>query len=262
MTTNPHALTGAWILGAVDEAEQAEFEAHLDSCEDCRTEVRSLDQVLVRLALAESIAPPSAMKDEVRARIARTPQVPPAPSTGAAGGRATNQEPAAVRDRGTGAATVRRLDGRRLPRWTTLAAVAAALVVGVAGGTTVVNDRRHALQAEAVQATVMRIVSAPDAVSHDVALGASHVVLSAEMGAVAIMGQDVPMPDGDGMVYQVWMMRSDGTCEPGETFMPEHGDVTAVVKTDLGNVYELMVTEEPYGGSPAPTGTAVATLEL
>ena len=137
-----------------------------------------------------------------------------------------------------------------------------SLVVGVAGGTTVLNDRRHVLQVEAAQATVLRIMSAPDAESHDVALGASHVVMSAEMGAVALMGQDVPMPHGDGMVYQVWMMRSDGTCEPGETFMPEHGDVTAVVKTDLANVYELMVTEEPYGGSPAPTGTTVATLEL
>ena len=30
MTSNPHALTGAWILGALDRAEHAEFEAHLD----------------------------------------------------------------------------------------------------------------------------------------------------------------------------------------------------------------------------------------
>ena len=53
MTSNPHALTGAWILGALDRAEHAEFEAHLTGCEDCRTEVASLEQAVVRLALTD-----------------------------------------------------------------------------------------------------------------------------------------------------------------------------------------------------------------
>jgi len=38
--------------------------------------------------------------------------------------------------------------------------------------------------------------------------------------------------------------------------------VTAIVKGDLADVHELMVTVEPRGGSTAPTGTPVATVEL
>ncbi len=246
MTNNPHALTGAFLLDALDAAEQAAFEAHLAVCEDCRAEVASLEEAVVRLALAESVTPPPSMREEVRARIARTPQAPP---------ESEPQEPRAP---------VVALSGRRRrrPGWPTVAAVAAALVVGVAGGTTVLNDRRHVLQAEATQATVMRIMSAPDAVSHDLDLGAAHVVMSAEMHAAALLGQDVPMPAGDGMVYQVWMVHDDGSSAPGPTFMPDHGDVTAIVEGDLSSVHELMVTVEPHGGSMSPTGTPVATVEL
>lgn len=246
MTNNPHALTGAYLLDALEPAEREEFEAHLATCEDCRAEVASLEDAVVRLALAEAVAPPPSMHDEVMARVARTPQAPPA------------SEPEAVGAQVVELSTRR----RRRPRWPTVAAVAAALVVAVAGGTTVVNDRRHVLQVEAAQATVMRIMSAPDAVSHDVDLGAAHVVMSAEMGAAALMGQDVPMPAGDGMVYQVWMMHDDGSSAPGPTFVPDHGDITAIVKGDLSGVHELMVTVEPHGGSPAPTGLMVATVEL
>jgi len=247
VSSNPHALTGAYLLDALDDAERAEFEAHLAACEDCRAEVSSLEEAVVRMAMADAVTPPPAMREAVMASIARTPQAPP----GAA-------EPGRLPD------GVTRLSGRRRRRasWPTVAAVAAALVVAVAGGTTLANDRRHVLEVEAMQATVMRIMSAPDAVSHDVDLGAAHAVMSAEMGAVALMGQDVPMPAGQGVVYQVWMMHDDGTSAPGPTFMPEHGDVTTVVKGDLSDVHGLMVTIEPSGGSSTPSGAAVTTIEL
>ncbi len=247
MTNNPHALTGAYLLDALDATERASFEVHLATCEDCRTEVASLEEAVVRMALAEAVTPPPSMHDDVMARIARTPQAPPSP-----------ERPVPL------PAGVTSLAGRRrrAPRWPAIAAAAAVLVVGVAAGSTVLNDRRHVLQVEAAQATVLRIMSAPDAVSHDVDLGAAHVVMSAEMGAAALMGQDVPMPTDNDMVYQVWMMHSDGSSAPGPTFMPEHGDVTAIVKGDLSDVYELMVTVEPHGGSTVPTGQTVTTIEL
>ena len=252
MTDNPHALTGAYLLDALDPTEQAAFESHLATCEDCRTEVASLEQAVVRMALADAVAPPPSMHEEVMARIARTPQAPPSP-----------ERPETER-RESLPAGMTSLVGRRrrAPRWPAIAAAAAVLVVGVATGSTILNDRRHVLQVDAVQATVLRIMSAPDAVSHDVDLGAAHVVMSAEMGAAALMGQDVPMPADHDMVYQVWMMHGDGSSAPGPTFMPEHGDVTAIVKGDLSDVYELMVTVEPNGGSTVPTGSTVATIEL
>ncbi len=258
MTTNPHALTGAYVLDALEPAERGAFETHLAACEDCRAEVASLERAVVRLVLADAVVPPPELQAAVRARVARTPQVPPlrtAPDL-----RGARPEPAPGDDRA--AATPPPARRRLTRRWPAVAAVAATLVLGVAVGTTVLEDRRHVQQVEAAQAAVMRIMSAPDAVSHDVDLGAAHVVMSAEMSAAALMGKDVPMPVGEHMVYQVWMVHDDGSCEPGPTFMPEHGEVTAIVEGDLGEARELMVTEEPEGGSAAPTGAPVATVEL
>ncbi len=108
----------------------------------------------------------------------------------------------------------------------------------------------------------MRIVSAPDAVSHPLDLGSSHLVMSHDMSAAAVMGSDVPMPATSGMVYQVWMMHDDGSMAAGPTFMPHDGEVTSVVEGDLSEVTAFMVTEEPAGGSPEPTGPYLAELHL
>ncbi len=77
---NLHALTGAYVLDALDADERAAFEAHLPGCPDCRAEVASLAEATTRMALTDALPPPPAMLDAVRAQIARTPQLPPAPA--------------------------------------------------------------------------------------------------------------------------------------------------------------------------------------
>ena len=57
--------------------ERAAFEAHLPGCPDCRGEVASLREAATTMAVADAVAPPPEMRDAVRARIARTPQLPP-----------------------------------------------------------------------------------------------------------------------------------------------------------------------------------------
>jgi anti-sigma-K factor RskA len=104
---------------------------------------------------------------------------------------------------------------------------------------------------------MMRIVSAPDAVSHALDLGAAHVVMSGAMSAAVVMGENVPMPE-HGAVYQVWMVHADGTAAAGPTFRPDSGAVMAIAEGDLSAVREITVTEEPMGGSTSPTGPVVA----
>jgi hypothetical protein len=109
---------------------------------------------------------------------------------------------------------------------------------------------------------MMRIATAPDAVSHDVALGTSHVVMSRAMQAAALVGEDVPIPVRAGMAYQLWMVHADGSTAPGPTFMPEDGEVLAFVEGDLSLVTALSVTEEPMAGSDRMTGEVVAVVAL
>lgn len=245
-----HSLTGAYVLDALDPAEIPVFRAHLDVCSACRDEVDTFNATVARLAGAGAATPPPDMLRSVMADVARTPQspaaqspVPRSPAPGAAAGRSI-------------VLTI----GRH--RWTAIAA-AAAVVLGVGAGATVIYRDHAGDQAYAsLQSEVMRIVSAPDVVTHDLELGESHVAMSPEMSKAAVMGEDVPMPEDSGMVYQVWMIHADGTAAAGPTFMPHAGEVMAVVEGDLSAVTELTVTTEPEGGSAEPTGRVVATVTL
>jgi hypothetical protein len=42
MTTNPHVDVGAYLLGALDDAEMTAFEEHLAGCEECGTQLEEL----------------------------------------------------------------------------------------------------------------------------------------------------------------------------------------------------------------------------
>lgn len=239
MTENPHALTGAYALDALDAAERSTFEHHLAACTDCQEEVGGFHEATARLGGSAARVPPAGLRDRVRAEVATTSQVPPATRTGS-----VNPVP-------------------RWRRWPAAVAAAAVLVVGGAvGGTLAVHEHRADQVAAAAQAHMLRIATAPDAVSHDVTLGTSHVVMSSEMGAAALVGEDVPTPARSGMAYQLWMVHADGSTAPGPTFLPERGEVLAFVEGDLSSVTALTVTEEPMAGSPEPTGPLVALVEL
>ncbi len=244
--SNLHALTGAYVLDALDAAELVAFEDHLRQCQECRAEVATLHATAARLASATATTPPAALRGAVMAQVARTPQVLP----GTTPYRAGSGERATAR--------------RRAPRrWlVTAAAAAAVVIVGVGGGSAWYSDHQATELTQAMESQAMQIVSAPDAVSHPLELGSSHVVMSAQMSAAVLMGERVPMPAGDGSVYQVWMMHADGSAAPGPTFMPHDGEVMAIVEGDLSAVTELAVTIEPVGGSMEPTGSMVAHIEL
>lgn len=251
-TENPHALTGAYALDALEPDERSTFEQHLAGCADCRDEVAGLREAVARLGGASEVAPPTGLRARVLADVGRTPQE-------------TAGEPP-DRPVGARAAVPDELAGRRRPaawrRWPAAVAAAAVLVVGGAVGGTLAVQQHRADQAAAAQAHMMLIATAPDAVSHDVSLGTSHVVMSEAMSAAALVGEDVPMPARAGMAYQLWMVHADGSTAPGPTFVPDDGQVLAFVEGDLSSVTTLTITEEPMDGSAAPTGDLVASVAL
>lgn len=231
-----HSLLGPYVVDALDGQEREAFEAHLAACESCRAEAIELADAVAALADAESTAPPRAMRSRVMTQISQTAQVPP---------------------------PVRALGAtkNKARRWPAIAAVAASLIavagVGIGYGTREADTASSALERD-----IVMLASAPDAHSMELDLGSSHVVMSDHMDEVAVMGHETPMP-AEGMEYQLWFVMDDGSAVAGPTFMPDKGgDVMALADTDVSHIAAFSVTQEPRGGSTAPTGEVVASIEL
>ena len=70
MSTEPHTLSGAFVLDALSPEEAEQFRRHLQSCAVCREEVRELREAAARLGAVEAIAPPLELKTRVLAAAA------------------------------------------------------------------------------------------------------------------------------------------------------------------------------------------------
>jgi anti-sigma-K factor RskA len=88
MTSSDHeelrSQLGAFVLGALAPAEQAEVRAHLAGCDECAAEVRSLRPVVDSLAWSvEPVEPPAAVRERILSATAKSAAIPAAaPSTG------------------------------------------------------------------------------------------------------------------------------------------------------------------------------------
>src|SRR6478609_7598775 len=74
---DPHLMSGAYAVDALDEAERAVFEAHLAECSECAEEVAELRETAARLAVLSAEMPPASLRDNVLAGIASVRQLPP-----------------------------------------------------------------------------------------------------------------------------------------------------------------------------------------
>jgi anti-sigma-K factor RskA len=66
MADEPHDLTAAYALDALDEADSELYEAHLRTCERCRDELASLRTAATALAhVAPPAVPPPALREQI-----------------------------------------------------------------------------------------------------------------------------------------------------------------------------------------------------
>ncbi len=210
----------AYALGALETAEAEAFRTHLAECPICRDEVASFQQVTNAMAMApHQLAAPKELRsrvlDTVRAEASQTAEAPK-PSFG---------------DRARG----------WLPRpavaLAAVAAVAAALVIGLVIGSS--------------GSPSTRVINA----SVSGRPGTAELRVRGANGDLILRG--VPQPSA-GHIYQMWELK-DGAKAPTNTralFSVGHGgEVDVGVPGDLKGVKQVLVTQEPAGGSPAPTQT-------
>ncbi|WP_062208236.1 anti-sigma factor [Demequina oxidasica] len=282
MNDNVHSLLGPYLVNAVSPAERDDFESHLATCEDCRDEVASLRDVTTTLAEAEAVSPPASLRARVMAEASRTAQLPPLADTtdandvaatdntataitadAAAAQSSSTPEPVPASASVTHISDAKRSRPARRRNAFIGVAAASVLILGAAGiGLSTQNSRDEHAQELAVEKELMMVTTAPDAYSMDLDLGASHLVMSAKMDGVVAMGHDAPMPD-KGMEYQLWLMMDDGKSMPGPTFMPEgDGEFVTMMHSSFDDVEMIYVTQEPMGGSDAPTSAPLTEVHL
>jgi anti-sigma-K factor RskA len=231
MNEETHTLAAAYALDALDPEERRRFEAHYPDCETCRSEVEDYRRTAARLGALAPAPLPEDMRARVLDEVARTRQLPPAVAPRTA-------DPTAVRP--------------GPPRWVrpVLAVAAVVAALALAGGLVVwrADDGGRG------GTELAQVLGAPDAttVELDGAEGTLRVVYSEDMGRAMVVGSHLPDP-GEGRAYQLWSISGDTVRSGGVLDRSGSGDVGQSVDLPRGDVDLWAVTNEPAGGSPAPT---------
>lgn len=239
MTTGDHTTfkdeVGAYLLGALSDAERASFEAHLEGCPECRHELERLRPAADLLPRSvEQVEPPPSLKRSLMEVVER--EAAPQRERRPIGGRRTLGE------------RLRGLLGGSLRPAFTAAAVLLAVVVGFAANQLLSDDDPRTVVASVKQNVL------PEA------SGRLELQGDGEHGAILEVSGMPPLPGG--RVYQAWVER-DGMIEPQPTFeVRADGGGAGAVPDDLSDAEAVHLTREPRGGSRAPSEDPILTVRL
>jgi anti-sigma factor RsiW len=246
MSTEMSTLTGAYAVDALSGPERAEFERHLEACEECAQEVRELRETAARLGAAAAAEPPEELKRRVLREIAQTRQEPPI------------AEPVPIGSRTSGA---RRGLGPRLAVAASVVAIAAA---GAFGGMAWHSQReldraeQRLEQAGARGDEMAAVLQAGDArIIHGAEGGAeATAIVSRQLDKAMFMSDRMPGTPA-GHVHQLWAIGPDGASSMGVMDRQR-----PIVHRLPQTATKLGVTVEPAGGSAQPTTDPFMLLSL
>ena len=222
---------GAYVLGALPDDERTGFEAHVTTCEGCRSEVDELGGAADALPVsAPAMVPPPALKARIMAEV--------------------NREAALLAAAGSGADRPVAKARKERRRWFGLQSIALAcvtLLAGIGVGAAVFAGGGGTTLTVAASGAASKAVAEVD-VSGDKAVLVAH---------------NMPGP-GQGKTYQVWLKHPGEAPEPTSAlFTPlSDGSATATVTGTLRDGDQILVTAEPDGGSPEPTSDPVLAAQM
>jgi anti-sigma-K factor RskA len=268
-----HELAGAYALDALEEVERARFERHLESCSACTAEVSGFTAIATAMATAAAAEPPAGLRARVLADVAVTRQLPPEVA-GAAGQRrsrraaASGAQDAAREERTSGEG---RQGGRGALRPYGLvpkiaAGIAAAsLAAAAALAVVTVNTHDELRTAQAHNAAIAAVLTAPDAriVSGKTSAGGTATVVTSQLlGQMVFTSAGMPTLPAP-QVYQLWFIGTGGARSAGLLPAAGPGGTTALVlASGLTAGDKIGVTVEPAGGTSAPTTTPIVMLPV
>jgi anti-sigma-K factor RskA len=240
-----HALSGAYVVDALDDAERAAFEEHLPGCRDCQAEVATLREAAALMADDAAMTPPPSLRASVLAGASTIRPLPP-------------EKPAAaeVKDTASVVVPMRRRRGFRIGSLVAAAAVAASVAAGVTWHPWTDDTSRTVSAAD-------QVLAAPDAqkVSLDFKDGSSASVYRSKSKGKAVILTDGMASPPAGKVYELWLQDSAGTMVPAG-LMPNSPNAKVLLKGDAAKATGVGITVEPEGGSKTPTSEPIALFDL
>jgi anti-sigma-K factor RskA len=224
MSTRDHGLIeellAARALGGLEPEDDAVLRAAMAAhgdCEECRRLETGFEETAGLLGFALDPVP---VREELADRVLE-------------------------RARGSG-----RADRRRPRRRAALVAIAAALVVVIAGVATL-RPRTQPIAGASSGQQVRRFQG-----------GAGALAMLYEPGqpGALIWGEDLPSP-GAGKTYEIWMITGSTPVSAG-CASPTNGELSAFTDADVSKSDLMAVTVEPTSCPPAPTTQPVYTATL
>ncbi len=215
----------AYALGALTGEESRRFEAHLRTCHLCHDDLEQLRPVVDALpAAAEPVAPPPALKKRIMSVVE---------------GEARERERAARPQRR------RAWSLRPVPA---LVAACALLLAGLGIGLAVLPGDEGVEVADHNGQCIR---------------GCERVAMHVESGhgTLKVEGMDAPP---EGRIYQVWTQRYGRDPEPTDALftVDKYGSASVDVPGDAEEIDQVLVTDEPRGGSEAPTTAPYLAVRL
>lgn len=236
MTSDIHALSGAYAVDALDETERAEFEGHLAQCAACRAEVMSLQEAAALLAETTTTQPSAALRERVLTGISSVRPLPPVTEHG---------------DGPTTGGTVTELAPRRRRRVVSFLAAAAAVVAIGTGVTVQLNDDPRSRTDEVIEAAdAQRFTQTfPGGAT-------ATVVRSKDLNAAVLITEDMPAAPS-GHAYALWLQHDDVMVPAG--VMPTGEDNEVLLSGDAATADGAGITVETAGEEyTEPSGEVVA----
>ena len=223
MTVADHSrwadAAGAYVLGAMAGREREEFEGHLATCAICRDDVDELRPAAEALPMASPpMLPPPELKDRIMAEVERE-----AALLAQVGERA--DRPAR-----------RRFRFPSLGGWRLAPVAAALLIVGALAGAA--------------------LRGGDGSTSYPAGQNAK-IEVDGDKGTLVAQNLDAPP---QGRVYEVWVVpkdaKKDDPPQPTNTlFVPRSdGSAEAAIPGSMDDYKQILVSDEPPGGSQTPTG--------
>jgi anti-sigma-K factor RskA len=240
MSSDIHALSGAYAVDALDDIERAQFERHLAECAECRAEVDSLREAAGLLAETTATEPPAALRERLLAEVATVRPLPPV------------TPPTPLPDAGS---------TRR--RWVAPLVAAAAVVAALGAGGVVWHPWTDESTQTPPLSAADRVRNAPDAVTvtRKVDGGVATIIASRSLNQFVVSTENLPaLPSGK--VYEMWLDDSDKGMVPVTGGLMTAADSTVVLEGDLANASGAGITVEPAGGSRVPTSDPVAVFSF
>ena len=238
----------AYALGALDADEISALEAHLAGCQDCQSELA--DYRSVASGLLQSVLPQEPPDGLRRQLIARLPSH-----------QSKSFKP-----------------GANLFSRFAIVQVASTLAVLVLLGLNIFSSlqirelqQRQAELAELLShdQTAIAMLAYPSTqafpVQADVENVAGSLLVDNDKKLAVLVVWNLPQMEA-GQTYQVWLIDPEGKRTSGGLFSPVEGQrytTTTIWSPDSFDHYAgIGVTVEPEGGSPAPTGSRVLSVDL